>query len=156
MFRYSTLSGPKNAVVPSMSDLLDIARGLPKWDAVILVADGTDYPRADLTWHDGHGFVLQCFEDGQSWGFFLAEPGEFSEPEIEIEMGGQALEKWPRQLFVGSEFAREALEAFLADGRQKPALRWVRTDGGFPRQIVWDERGGREAWEKQRRESGGT
>src|SRR2546427_8107171 len=30
-----------------------------------------------------------------------------------IEMGGQALEKWPRQLFVDSERALEALDFFL-------------------------------------------
>jgi hypothetical protein len=65
-----------------------------------------------------HGFVVHCFEDGESWGFFLTEAASFSSPEVEIEMGGQALEKWPRQLFVNSERALEALDFFLKTGKQ--------------------------------------
>jgi len=33
---------------------------------------------------------------------FLATTTSFSSPEVEIDMGGQALEKWPRLLFVDS------------------------------------------------------
>jgi hypothetical protein len=62
-----------------------------------------------VSWHEGHGFVVHCFEDGESGGFFLAATTSFSPPEIEIEMGGQAMEKWPRQLFGDRELAVEAL-----------------------------------------------
>ena len=77
------------------------------------------------------------FEDGASWGFFLEEATTFSPPEIEIEMGGQALEKWPRQLFGHRELAVEALDFFLKTGKENGTQHWVRTDA-FPREIVWE------------------
>ena len=152
-FLYSTLSGPENVPAQDVSELLGIARGLPRWDALIIVAENENYPRLHVTWHEGHGFVVQCFEDGESWGFFLVEATAFSPPEIEIEMGGQALEKWPRQLFVASEDAREAVAFFLKTGRQNGTQHWVRTDA-FPRDIVWETREGREAWEKAQERRG--
>ena len=68
-------------------------------------------------------------------------------------MGGQALEKWPRQLFVDSERALEALDFFLKTGKQDGTQHWVRTDA-FPREIVWETREGREAWEKDQKRRG--
>jgi hypothetical protein len=65
-------------------------------------------------------------------------------------MGGQALKKWARQLFVDSERALEALDFFLKTGRQNGTQHWVRTDA-FPREIVWETREDREAWEKRLR-----
>ena len=81
-------------------------------------------------------------------GFFLARTTSFSAPEIEIEMGGQALERWPRQLFVDSELAREAIDLFLKTGKQDGRQHRVRTDA-FPREVVWETREGREAWENR-------
>ena len=149
-FLYSTLSGPDHVPAQDASELLGVARRLPRWDALIIVAENENYPRLHLTWHEDHGFVVQCFEDGESWGFFLAEATAFSPPEIEIEMGGQALEKWPRQLFVESDSVLEALDFFLKTGQQDGGTQhWVRTDA-FPREIVWETREGREAWEKRK------
>jgi hypothetical protein len=147
-FLYSTVSGAENVPAQDASELLGIARRLPRWDALIIVAENENYPRLHVTWHEGHGFVLQCFEDGESWGFFVARTTSFSSPEIEIEMGGQALEKWPRQLFVDADRALEALSFFLKTGKQDGTQHWVRTDA-FPREIVWETREGREAWEKR-------
>ena len=148
-FLYSTLSGPENVPARDASELLGIARRLPRWDALIIVAENKSYPRLHVTWHEPHGFVLHCFKDGESWGFFLVEATAFSSPDIEIEMGGQALEQWPRQLFVDSQHAREGLAFFLKTGKQNGTQQWVRTDA-FPREIVWEGREGREAWEKSR------
>ncbi len=149
-FLYSTLSGPENAPAHHASELLGIARQLPRWDALIIVAENDNYPRLHVTWHEAHGFVVHCFEDGESWGFFLATTTSFSSPEIEIEMGGQALEKWPRQLFVDSDRALEALDFFLETGKPNGTLHWVRA-AAFPREIVWETREGREAWERKQR-----
>jgi hypothetical protein len=41
----------------------------------------------------GSQLVVHGFEDGESWGFFLATSTSFSSPDVEIEMGGQAPEK---------------------------------------------------------------
>jgi hypothetical protein len=40
-----------------------------------------------------------------------------------------------------------ALTHFLEFGKQDPTLEWVRIDA-FPREIVKDDRDGREAWER--------
>lgn len=41
---------------------------------------------------------------------------EFSAPSVEINLGGQALERWPRELFVSEDLATVALEHFLDYG----------------------------------------
>jgi hypothetical protein len=149
-FLYSTLCGRENAPAQDASELLGISRQIPRWDALIIVAENDNYPRLHVTWHEPYGFVVHCFGDGASVGFFLATTTSFSSPEIEIEMGGQALEKWPRQLFVDSDRALEALDFFLKTGKQKETQPWVRTDA-FPREILWETREGREAWERRQR-----
>jgi hypothetical protein len=81
------------------------------------------------------------------WSDFLVTSQGFSAPSIEMELGGQALERWPRELFVSAERATQALNHFLQFGTQDPALEWISLDA-FPREIVWDDRAGREAWER--------
>jgi hypothetical protein len=72
---------------------------------------------------------------------------DFSSPSVEVELGGQALERWPRELFVSAERATQALNHFLEFGKQDPALEWVRIDG-FPRETLWEGRAQRDAWER--------
>ena len=74
----------------------------------------------------------------------------FSPPSIEVELGGQALERWPRELFTSAERATQALNHFLESGKQDPTLAWIRIDR-FPRETVWEGREGREAWERANR-----
>jgi len=76
---------------------------------------------------------------------------EFSAPSVEINLGGQALERWPRELFVSEDLATEALDHFLDHGELKPSLFWIST-GQFPREIIWEGREEREAWERANRE----
>ena len=73
-FLYSTLSGPENVPAKDASELLGIARQLPRWDALIIIAENDNYPRLHITWHEAHGFVVHCFGDGESWGFFSRRP----------------------------------------------------------------------------------
>ena len=72
-FLYFTFSEPENVPAQAAPELLGIARGLPRWDALIIVAENDNYPRLHVTWHEGYGFVVHCFEDGESWEFFLTE-----------------------------------------------------------------------------------
>jgi hypothetical protein len=74
----------------------------------------------------------------------------FSTPSIEVELGGQALERWPHELFASAERAAHALNHFLQSGKQDQTLEWVRIDA-FPRETVWEGREGREAWERANR-----
>lgn len=48
------------------------------------------------------------------------EGGKLSAPAVEIELGGQALERWPAEMFVSERTAEEALQFFLASGTEKP------------------------------------
>ena len=137
MFRYSTLGGGENAPVPSGAELIEIVRQRPVWDEItISKEDGAQFPRASLSWHEGHGVVLHCFEDELSWGFFLAESASLSQPEVDIVLGGQVQERWPRQLFVAPALGAGALDYFLETGKQKDTLHWNRTDA-FPLETVW-------------------
>ena len=82
-----------------------------------------DYPREHIDWHEGHGFVLECYEREESWSDLLVTTRHVSPPSIEVELGGQALER-----------------------KQDPALEWVRIDA-FPEETLWEGRAEREAWE---------
>jgi hypothetical protein len=107
---YSTLSGWENAPVPSGSGLIEIVRRRQVWDELTITwEDNAQFPRASLSWHEGHGLVLHCFEDELSWGFFLAESAALSQPDVDIVLGGQVQERWPRQLFVDPSLSVEAL-----------------------------------------------
>jgi len=147
-FQYSTLGG-EDGPARDASELIETARRLPVWDEITIEREGAQFPRADLSWHDGHGFVLQCFENEQSGGFLLADAAALSLPEVDIVLGGQVQERWPRQLFVTRALADEALTDFLKTGTQKDTLHWIGTDA-FPRETVWEGRAGREAWERSR------
>jgi hypothetical protein len=57
--------------------------------------NGADFPRAEVSFHPGHGFVLQLYEDANSLSDFLAASERLSAPRVEIELGGQAVERWP-------------------------------------------------------------
>ncbi|MBI2074167.1 MAG: hypothetical protein HYW06_10805 [Gemmatimonadetes bacterium] len=132
---------------PSASELLTILRRGEIWGEASIYPKLADFPRALLSFHEGHGFVVQCYEDQRSRSDFLVTAGELSRPHVEIQLGGQALERWPQELFVPEALAVEALEWFLDSGKLKPDLHWVRIDR-FPREIVWEGREGRDAWER--------
>ena len=48
--------------------------------------------------------------------YFLVTDFEFYPPSIEINLGGQALERWPHQLFVSEDLVTEALGHFINQG----------------------------------------
>jgi len=153
MFRYSTLGGGENAPAPAASELIEIARRRPVWDEITIAQEDTQLPRASLSWHEGHGLVLHCFEDKLSLGFFLAESGSLTAPEVDIVLGGQVQERWPRQLFVDPSLGAEALDHFLETGKQKDTLHWVRTDAFLARLCGKGERAERRAERLGRRKS---
>ena len=146
-FRVSFVMSDAPMPIASASELLENVQSRPVWDGASISPADADYPRVRLDWHEGHGFVFQCFEGGESWSDFLVITRDFSSPSIEVELGGQALERWPRELFVSAGRATQALNHFLECGKQDPALEWVRIDG-FPRETLWEGRAQREAWER--------
>lgn len=113
------------------------AMSVPKWDAMLAVVEGADYPRCDVTWHDEvQGLIVHCFQSPDSWGAFLTSSLAFSAPSVRVELGGQAIENWPRELFVPSLMAWQALRHFFTTGAQDPEQLWVST-GDIPRETLW-------------------
>ena len=149
-FRLSFISSASQLVVPPSSVVLSRLRSAAPWDeASIHPADG-DFPRVHISWRQAAGFNLHCFVNDLSFGQFLVSRLELSAPSVEINLGGQALERWPRELFVSEDLATEALEHFLDQGELKPLLFWIGT-GQFPRETIWEGREEREAWERTNR-----
>lgn len=111
----------------------------------------SQFPRMHVEWQSD-GYVVMCFEDEQSVGFYPATERRLGSPEVVIELGGQALEKWPRQLFLPLSVAEKAVSTFVATGKQDSSLAWVANDA-FPRETVWEGRLQRLAWESSNRKS---
>lgn len=106
------------------------------------------FPRMHIDWKPDVGFVVMAFEDEQSIGFYPITGSGCGMPEVPIELGGQALEKWPRELFVPRHVAAQVLRTFLETGLQDASFVWVANDA-FERKVIWEDRAGRIAWEKQ-------
>lgn len=146
-FQLSFISSEGPIAVPSALEVLARVRSAAPWDEASIYPAQSDFPRVHISWHDTEGFNVHCFENEQSLGQFLVNGRDFSAPGIEINLGGQALERWPRELFVSGVLASEALEYFLEYAELKPSLSWTGT-GDFPRETIWEGREEREAWER--------
>lgn len=136
---------------PSASEILARVRTNPPWDEASIAPHQGQFPRIHLAWREAEEFIVHCFEDSDSCGDFLVTDLAFSVPAGEITLGGQALERWPSELFVSKQLAEQALEFFLSFGKRNPAQCWTRGDG-FPRETVWEGRQQREAWERARKD----
>ena len=136
-FRFSCVSSPDTLPVPPVSELLAKVSAAPAWDEASIYRAGEQYPCLHLAWQKEAGFIVHCFEDAESFGDFLVEGSELGSPEVEVALGGQAVERWPRQLFVSEQLARDAVEFFLNVGKRTPSHGWVSADG-FPRETVWE------------------
>ncbi len=95
------------------------------------------YPIMHIDWHRDAGFVVMVFETPESDGFYPITGTKTGKPKVEIELGGQALERWPRELFVPPETAAAVFETFIKTGRQDPSVTWVANDA-FAREILWE------------------
>ena len=107
------------------------------WDQAMISPNNREFPHIWLGWKRNHGFIVHCFEDEASLGDFLVESAHTSEPEIEICIGGQSRELWPKELFVSEASAAQAVQYFLESGKKSPNLPWTGT-GAFARKILWE------------------
>ena len=140
-FRLSFVTGETALPIPPVSEILSRLRSGPVWDGASIGPVDAQFPLLHVEWHQGHGFVVQCYEDAQAWSDFLLTDARCGPPAIEINLGGQALERWPSELFVPEELVHQAVDCFLTTGKQDPALLWTRIDA-FPRDTVWEGREG--------------
>jgi hypothetical protein len=139
------------------SAYIEIARILSEfergeaWELTVHpIEESSQFPRMHIDWHRGVGFVVMAFESEESIGFYPIVGAECGRPEVPIELGGQALERWPRELFVPWAVAAQALQTFLQTGRQDGSFIWV-ANNGFEREIIWENNAERIAWKKQER-----
>ena len=149
-FRVSFVTGEPELRTAPVSKILARVQSSPVWDVASIAPANEPFPRLHIEWHESNGFVIQCYEGESSWSDFLLAGPHCGPPVVEINLGGQALERWPQELFVTEQLAHQALEYFLSSGKQDPALRWVRIDA-FPRETIWEGRKGKEAWERASR-----
>src|SRR5205085_7281710 len=73
-FRASFIMSDAPIPITSAQDLLADVRSRPVWDGASISPADAEYPRVHVDWHEGHGFVFQCYEDEESWSDFLDEP----------------------------------------------------------------------------------
>ena len=150
-FRLSFVTSKVDVPVPTIAEVLALVRLHPVWDVATIFPAGAQFPLIHIECRDGKGFVIQCFEDEESLSEFLVSNPHCSAPSIEVELGGQALERWPSELFVPASLAHQALDFFLESGKQDPALHWASIEA-FPRETIWEGGEGKEAWERANRE----
>ena len=106
------------------------------------------YPIMHIDWHEDAGFVVMVFENRESDGFYPIASTKTGKPKVQIELGGQALERWPRELFVPRETAAVVFETFLRTGRQDSSVTWVANDA-FAREVLWETEAQRVEWERK-------
>ena len=145
--RLSFVTGQTPLPIPEASEILARVQSSPVWDVASIAPADEQFPLLHIEWHVGRGFVMQCYENENSWSDFLVVGPECGPPAIEINLGGQVLERWPSELFVPKELAGPALDYFLVSGKQDATLHWVRIDA-FRRETIWEGREGQEALER--------
>ena len=85
-FRASFIMSDTAIPIASAQDLLADVRSRPVWDGASISSADAEYPRVHVDWHEGGGFVFQCYEDEESWSDFLVTSRHFSLPSIEVEL----------------------------------------------------------------------
>src|SRR3972149_1462073 len=133
--------------LPDSGELLSELRSGQVRGEVVIYPAGAEIPRATVDWHPERGFVVWCLDSEQSIGHFLASHPVRTEPGVEIVLGGQAMERWPLELFVSDDLAAKALTFLAESGGRKPELCWIAADE-FHRETVWEGTEGRQAWER--------
>lgn len=137
LFRLSYVTSDAPVPVSAVSEVLARLQSGAVWDVASIAPANKQFPLMHIEWHEDQGFVIQCYEDERAWSDFLLSGSPCGPPSVEINLGGQALERWPAELFVSEELAGQALDVFLKTGKQDPGLNWVRIDS-FPRETIWE------------------
>jgi hypothetical protein len=123
--------------VPSPIEVVNRLLASPEWDEASIIPIVEQLPRLALSRHGDNGIVVHCIDDEDPHGFFLASALKLSEPALEIDHGGQATEKWPREMFVSASLAVSALEHFVLHRVKSGSLIWIAATA-LPRVTVWE------------------
>src|SRR5947207_202943 len=110
------------------------------------------YPFLNIEFHDRAGFSILCFSNYSSIGRLATSTSRLSPPSVLVCLGGQVIEKWPKELFLTAALAKRIVAEFLRSGKPSRDVRWVRLDR-FERETV--HAGGRgltRLWQRLQRE----
>jgi len=91
-FRLSFVTGETEPPIPAVSEILARLRSGRIWDVASIAPADDQFPLLHVEWHEGRGFVIQCYEDEHAWSDFLLAGPRCGPPTIEINLGGQALD----------------------------------------------------------------
>ena len=89
-FRLSFVTGETEPPIPPVSEILARLRSGPVWDGASISPGDYQFPLLRVEWHQGHGFVVQCYEDEHAWSDFLLTGARCGPPAIEISRGTSA------------------------------------------------------------------
>ena len=136
-FRYTRVSTTRaTRLLPEgAARLLKSMECRPEWDEVHISRGKYEYPFVWLSWRPATGYVVHHLGENEHLSFFLTVGETMSSPKVFVDLGGQAQELWPAELFVPFDTARRALEYFLASGKRSPDQCWVKIDR-FPRRTI--------------------
>jgi len=73
-FRLSFVTGETEIPIPAVSQILARLRSGPVWDVASIAPADDQFPLLHAEWHEGHGFVIQCYEDEQAVSEQLKHP----------------------------------------------------------------------------------
>ena len=65
-FRASSITSGAPTPIRSVAELPADVQSRPAWDGASISLVDADYPLVHLDWHEGSGFIVQCYEDGES------------------------------------------------------------------------------------------
>jgi len=85
-FRLLFVTGGTALPIPAVSEILARLRSRPVWDVASIAPADEQFPLCRVEWHEGHGFVIQCYEDEQAWSDFLLTAVPCGPPTIEINL----------------------------------------------------------------------
>ena len=146
-FKYTKVAGRRmfGLIPEKVAGMLRSMRRRPTWEGVVIspaAERGPDgegqYPVLWLGWYPEFGYEVHCIQLRHK-SHFLATSTKLTPPEVYVELGGQGQELWPRELFVPSAIAEQAVLHLLCSGKRDPSLHWVAIDA-FPRKTVRSRR----------------
>ena len=94
-----------------------------------------EYPFLNIEFHGSAGFSFLCFVNASSVGRLAASASRLSPPSVLVCLGGQVIERWPKELFLTAPLAKRVMTEFLGTGQPSREVRWIRLDR-FKRETV--------------------
>ncbi len=80
--------------------LLSHLRDRSNWPEASVHPSEGQYPFLNIEFHDRAGFSILIFPSPRAIGRLAASRSRLSAPSVLVCLGGQVIERWPRELFL--------------------------------------------------------